>query len=160
MSYGDLLKVFWQSHSPEQRPSSRQYMSIIFCHNDEQKKFAFETKAREEERRKARLFTEVAPAAAFTLAEGYHQKYYLRNERDLMREFRAIYPDDAGFVASTAAARVNGYLGGNGTAARLQEELSQLGLSPEGNQRLLGLAKRLPSPRCQYRTGDRGQPLS
>jgi len=37
---------------------------------------------------------------------------------------------------------VNGYLSGYGTAAALQEEINSLGLSPEGQRRLLELAKK------------------
>jgi peptide-methionine (S)-S-oxide reductase len=54
-----------------------------------------------------------------------------------MAEFRVMYPDPADFVASTAAARVNGYLGGYGTFARLQAEIDRLGLSPAGQTMLL-----------------------
>ncbi len=145
VSYEDLLKVFWASHSPEQRPFSRQYASLILYHNEEQRKLATASKAREEATRKARLYTEIIPAGTFWPAEDYHQKYYLRSHRDLLREFQAIYPKEADFVASTAVARVNAYVSGNGTAAQLKEELPRLGLSPEGERRLLALVKS-PSP--------------
>jgi hypothetical protein len=38
---------------------------------------------------------------------------------------------------STAAARVNGYLGGHGSEEMIRKEIDQLGLSPEARQRLL-----------------------
>jgi peptide-methionine (S)-S-oxide reductase len=44
-------------------------------------------------------------------------------------------------VDSTAAARVNGYLGGYGTAAELKTDLSRLGLSPEGSRYLLRIVE-------------------
>ena len=53
-----------------------------------------------------------------------------------MAEFSRMYSVDDDFVASTAAARVNGYLGGHGTLETLQAELDDLGLSPEGRQKL------------------------
>ena len=53
-----------------------------------------------------------------------------------MQEFAAIYPDPADLVGSTAAARANGYLGGNGTAAQLEEEIGELGVSEAAQQRL------------------------
>jgi len=149
VSYEDLLKAFWSSHSPERRAPSRQYASLIFCGDEAQKKLALASTTREEERRKAKLYTEIVPAGTFWPAEDYHQKYYLRSHRDLLGEFQAIYPKEADFVASTAVARVNGYLGGHGTAAQLQEELPRLGLSPEGQKRLLELAKRLRPITCQ-----------
>ena len=136
ISYHELLDLFWDSHDPTRPAWSRQYMSIIFFHNDEQKKLAIETKERQEVKTGRKVSTEIVPIPAFYLAEAYHQKYSLRNNGGFMAEFRAIYPDDAGFVASTAAARVNGYLGGNGTLEALRSELASLGLSPEASQEL------------------------
>ena len=54
-----------------------------------------------------------------------------------MSEFSAMYPDDGDFVASTAAARVNGYVGGYGSCDNLQEEITTLGLSETAGDRLL-----------------------
>ena len=53
-----------------------------------------------------------------------------------MQEFAAIYPDSADLVGSTAAARANGYLGGNGSAAQLEDEIGELGLSDAAQQLL------------------------
>ncbi|MFA5673556.1 MAG: hypothetical protein WCS47_05910 [Thermovirgaceae bacterium] len=47
-----------------------------------------------------------------------------------------LFPLEEDLVASTAAARANGYLGGYGTLEQLDRELPMLGLSPEG-QKLL-----------------------
>ena len=97
-------------------------MSIVFYHNDEQKRLALETKDREAVRLMGTIFTEVVPFSEFYLAEAYHQKYRLQQVSDLMKDFRAIYPDDGDFVSSTAAARINGYVAGYGTVERFQEE--------------------------------------
>lgn len=72
----------------------------------------------------------------FTRAEGYHQKYRLRQERDLVRELSAIYPKETDFTDSTAAARINAYLDGYGTLDELQEELPGFGLSPQAGKEL------------------------
>lgn len=89
--------------------------------------------------------TEIVPFSAFYLAEDYHQKYRLQQVQDLMQEFRAIYPDLDELVDSTAVVRVNGYLGGHGTVEQLKAEIERFGLSPEGQQRLLEVARgRLP----------------
>lgn len=139
VSYRELLDIFWESHDPAARPWSRQYMAAIFTHNDEQKRLALETRDREAAKRRGRIYTQVLSFAGFYLAEAYHQKYRLRHEPLLMKEFMAIYPDNEDFVDSTAAARVNGYVAGNGTCAALQRELNSLGLSPAGNKRLLDI---------------------
>ncbi len=141
LSYADLLGLIWSSHNPCARSWSRQYMSAIFFHGEEQKRLAFESKAREEKRLGAAVHTPILPAGRFWLAEDYHQKYYLTNHEDLAKEFRRIYPDAKDFVASTAVARVNGYLGGDGTRAQLEKEIDGLGLSPEGRRRLLSIVR-------------------
>jgi hypothetical protein len=93
---------------------------------------------REEAKRQRKIFTEIRRVGRFYRAEGYHQKYYVRQRPDLMKEFRAIYPADEDFVDSTAAARVNGYLAGQGSLAALQTELNHL-LPPEESRRLLNI---------------------
>ncbi len=140
VSYENLLDVFWASHNPTNR-SSRQYASIIFYHNDDQKRLALETKAREGTEQGSELYTDILPYTEFYLAEGYHQKHRLRQVEDLVFEFSAIYSDVDDFVNSTAAARVNGYLGGNGTLEQLEREIDQLGLSPEGREKLLKIGR-------------------
>ena len=142
VSYEELLDLFWESHNPTSQPYSRQYMSIIFHHNEEQRRLAMESRDREAVRRGAEIFTEIVPASEFTLAEGYHQKYRLQQQPEIMDEFRAIY-SHGGWVDSTAAARVNGYLGGYGSLERLQTDMTSLGLSPEAGELLLIVAKRL-----------------
>jgi len=150
ISYEQLLDVFWDSHNAASPSWSRQYMSIIFYHNDEQKRLAAESRDREAARTKSMIVTEIHPAGEFFRAEGYHQKYSLRSERDLLREFTAIYPSERDFVNSTAVARVNGYLDGYGTLADLQVELPGLGLSPRAVQRLTGIVSKRPG-RTGYR---------
>lgn len=137
ISYQELLDVFWDSHAPTARPWSQQYASIIFYHDEEQKRLAEQSRDRQAADLGAPIFTEILPYAGFYLAEEYHQKYRLQQEPDLLQEFRTIYPDAEGFVNSTAVARVNGYVGGHGTLAALQAEIDALGLSPGTRAKLL-----------------------
>jgi methionine-S-sulfoxide reductase len=141
ISYSELLDIFWDSHAPIQPTWSHQYASIIFFHNAEQKRMALESKAREEAKRGS-IFTEILPFSAFYLAEPYHQKYLLQQEPDLMKEFMRIHQDNLGFVDSTAAARINGYLGGYGTFSALKAQLAELGLSPARCIRLLNIVSK------------------
>jgi peptide-methionine (S)-S-oxide reductase len=135
ISYEELLDAFWNAHIPTSRPYSRQYASFVFYHDEAQRQSAVETKAQQEAKR-GTIFTEIVPAGTFYPAEDYHQKYYLRNAHDLMQEFNAIYPDGDDFAASTAAARVNGYLGRHGTCEQFQEEVDSLGLTAAGEDRV------------------------
>ena len=150
-SYEQLLAVFWASHNPCARAGGRQYMSAVFYHNDAQKKLALETRGREAAKRGTRIATEVLPATAFYAAEDYHQKYLLRGEARLLKELQAMYPDPKGLMSSTAAARVNGYLGGHGSEEMIRKDIDQLGLSPEARQRLLRLWERAVNKRAGSR---------
>jgi peptide-methionine (S)-S-oxide reductase len=123
-------------------------MSIVFYHNDEQKELAISSKEHEEARLGRSIVTEITSFSGFYLAEDYHQKYYLRQEPDLVKELSAIYPDISDFIDSTAVARLNGYVGGYGTLPTLEEELSSLGLSVLGRNKLLDIADRGLIPGC------------
>lgn len=111
-------------------------MSAILYHNEEQKRLALETRDRQTTSVKKKIVTEIIPFAEFYLAEEYHQKYYLQQAPELMSEFSAIYPVAQDFINSTAAARVNGYVGGYGSLETLNGEIDSLGLSPAGNKKL------------------------
>jgi peptide-methionine (S)-S-oxide reductase len=142
VSYQQLLEVFWASHDPTRPAWSQQYASRIFYHDEEQRRLAQASKEQYEARCGCQVHTEIVPANEFYLAEDYHQKYRLRQSRTFMREFAAMYPDPADFVDSTAAARVNGYLGGYGTLADLQAEIDDLGLTPQAREELLDIVGR------------------
>lgn len=105
-----------------------------------------ETRGRVAARRNIKIMTEILSATDFYRAEAYHQKYRLRQDRELMKEFNTMYPADADFVNSTAAARINGYLDGYGTTESLQEELDGLGLSSEASKKLVNIVKNRKKP--------------
>ena len=139
ISYQELLDIFWNSHNAARPPLSTQYKSIIFYHNEEQKRLALESKARREAELNEPVLTEIVPYSEFYLAEDYHQKYYLSGVPDLKKELTAIYPDINDFINSTAVSRINGYVVGNGNMETLQAEIDSYGLSPAAKQRLLAL---------------------
>ena len=124
---------------------SRQYMSAVYFHSEDQKRLAVETTNREAAKRNSKIYTEIVPASEFYLAEAYHQKYLLRQRPALMKEFNAIYPATEDFVNSTAAARLNGYFGGYVTLIDLKAKLNSLGLPPATSKKLLEIVEDLDS---------------
>ena len=82
VSYEKLLEVFWQNHDPtqvnRQGPDvGTQYRTMIFYHNEGQKKVAIATKEKLEKSRKYNkpIMTKIVPASTFYKAEEYHQQY-------------------------------------------------------------------------------------
>lgn len=82
ISYADILEMFWSAHDPttlnrQGNDVGPQYRSVIFYHNDEQKRIAEQSK-----KEVATLIwdkpivTQIAPFEAFYTAEDYHQDYY------------------------------------------------------------------------------------
>jgi peptide-methionine (S)-S-oxide reductase len=146
ITYEQLINMFWHSHNPEVRPWSWQYASIIFYHTPEQQRLAEETKIHiEETLRKVKVYTQIIHYTDFYPAEDFHQKYWLQNSAELMQEFRRIYPNFKDIVNSTAAARVNGILGGHAKLGGTMEELSSYGLSAECNKMLMDTIRRTES---------------
>ena len=140
ISFEKLCELFWKAHNPCARRFSRQYDSILFYANDEQKKLVEATRT-QVTAEKGALTTRVEKLGAFYPAEDYHQKYYLRGNHDILAELQNCYPKDADLLNSTAAARLNSYLSGNGKREQLEKEIGKLGLSDEAQQQVLARAR-------------------
>ena len=86
ISYDKLLEVFWKTHDPTTRNRQgedvgTQYRSVIFYHDDEQKKLAegYKAKLDAEHIWDRPIVTEIVPFPKFWPAESYHQNYYNNN---------------------------------------------------------------------------------
>ena len=84
ISYGDLLKVFWESHNPTQgmqqgNDVGTQYRSGIYVFSDAQMDTALASKAAYQagltDAGFGSITTEILPAPDFYFAEAYHQQY-------------------------------------------------------------------------------------
>lgn len=84
LSYGELLKVFWETHDPTQgmrqgNDVGTQYRSAIYTFDDEQYAQAEQSGIQYEKSLigagYAQVTTEIAPAPTFFYAEDYHQQY-------------------------------------------------------------------------------------
>lgn len=149
IGYRDLLAVFWEAHDPAYRSFSRQYRAAIFWSGDEQRQLAAKSRLALEKNAPRSVATAIEPLGQFTPAEDYHQKYYLRSMKELAAAYQRIYPDERDFAASTAAARVNGYLGGHGGPVRLAAEIDGLGLVGAARAALEEIVRRQhPSETC------------
>lgn len=137
ISYTDLLQLFWSNHNCRLKSASRQYMSIIFYHNNKQQESAIQSLQEQEKKLNAELVTEINPLTSFYLAENYHQKYRLQQSGALRDRFMDIYPNFIDFINSTAVARVNGFLSGHGTCEQLKKEIDTYGLTEPLNKFLL-----------------------
>ncbi|MBS0321589.1 MAG: peptide-methionine (S)-S-oxide reductase MsrA [Proteobacteria bacterium] len=109
IGYRDLLRVFFTIHDPTTRDRQgndvgTQYRSVIFAQDAAQKAAAREVIAEitAEKLWPAPLVTEVADAAPFYAAEGYHQDYFERNPQQpycmfvvapKVAKFRKAYAD-------------------------------------------------------------------
>jgi peptide-methionine (S)-S-oxide reductase len=88
VSYGELLKVFWENHDPTQgmrqgNDVGTQYRSGIYYYDDRQREAAERTRDAYQEQLTAAghgtITTEVLPAPEFYYAEDYHQQYLAKN---------------------------------------------------------------------------------
>jgi hypothetical protein len=136
IGYDDLLAVFWMDHDPGQGQWSSQYRTAVFYHDEDQRERAVRSRDRLSSERGIDVTTAIEPAGTFYPAEDYHQKYYLRRYGDLLGEYTSLYPVPEDFAGSTASARVNGFLGGNGTLEDLEAVIPGLGLSAQGERRI------------------------
>jgi peptide-methionine (S)-S-oxide reductase len=88
VSYGDLLKVFWESHDPTQGMRQggdvgTQYRSGIYCYDEGQRRAAEASRDAYQRALTAAghgtITTEILPAPDYYFAEDYHQQYLAKN---------------------------------------------------------------------------------
>ena len=117
-------------------------MSAVFVHDETQRQLAEQKKAEFAAKLGSPIHTQILPTGPFYLAEDYHQKYALRSQRGLLREFETMYPQLEDFVHSTAVSRANGFASGYGSLELLEGEIEGYGLSEKGQAQLIKLTKR------------------
>jgi peptide-methionine (S)-S-oxide reductase len=88
ISYEQLLDIFWNIHDPTQLNKQgpdrgTQYRSVIFYHDETQKKMAEQSKQKQQTSGNfnKKVVTEIVQAQEFYLAEEYHQKYFEKQGR-------------------------------------------------------------------------------
>lgn len=83
ISYPQLLEFYWRHIDPTAKDrqfcdQGRQYRSVIFYLNEEQKKAALDS-VNGIKSRFPMVYTDIIPSTNFYPAEDYHQKYYQKN---------------------------------------------------------------------------------
>ncbi len=81
ISYEKLLEIFFESHDPttlnrQGADVGDQYRSVIFYHNDDQKKTAEKAKITAQSTQQDPIVTQIVPLKKFWPAEDYHQDYF------------------------------------------------------------------------------------
>jgi peptide-methionine (S)-S-oxide reductase len=86
ITYEELLEIFWKTHDPttlnkQGADEGTQYRSVIYYHNEEQKKLAefYKKKLEEAHAFNGPIVTEISPYTTFYKAEDYHQNYFALN---------------------------------------------------------------------------------
>lgn len=86
VSYKQLLEVFWHTHNPTTKNRQGadvgpQYRSVIFYHNENQKRIAQESlkKTDASDLWEDPIVTDIEPLSNYSEAENYHQNYYANN---------------------------------------------------------------------------------
>lgn len=110
ISFSKLLEIFWKTHDPttlnrQGADVGPQYRSVIFYHDEQQKKLAEHYK---DELEKAGIWdkpvvTEIGPLKNFYKAENYHQDYFKNNPSNAycnfvitpkIEKFEKLFKDD------------------------------------------------------------------
>ena len=86
ITYEELLEVFWKTHDPttlnrQGGDVGTQYRSVVFYHNEAQKKLAeyYKSKLDESEVFDDPVVTEISELPEFFEAEDYHRNYFNNN---------------------------------------------------------------------------------
>ncbi len=94
-----------------------------------------------EERTKQQIQTEISPYQEFTLAEDYHQKYYLKRYPDAIEKLKILYPTNDEFINSTLVARLNGFVKGYGSLTNIKDELKEWEINDILRLRMIDIIK-------------------
>ncbi len=146
VSFDELLNLFWASHDPTSSNNSRLYQKAVFYHNESQRLTA-KRSLQEQAEKLGRPITSTIEPVQFSIARESEQKYYLRHDAVLWKEFKQHYPKTTGVTDSAAAAKVNGYLGGFSNRELFQRYAPSLGLSDSALKRL---GKKVPEKAGHY----------
>lgn len=144
ITYQELLNVFWTAHHPDITIDDRMYQNAVFYHTEQQRVAAEASKAAMAKKLSKPITSTIEPVN-FKAARDSEQKYFLRNS-PIWEDFKKNYPD-GDVMNSAAAAKINGYLGGNSEQKYFDAYAPKLGLSEAS---LAQLRKKVPEKATAY----------
>lgn len=129
ISLETLLDKFWGLHDPTDEPHGRsQYRAALFLTGQQQVAAAKASADKVQAGLRKPTATPIE-IAAFYEAEPYHQKYYLRREREIYAAIVANHRgDDRAAWMSTVATQANALIGGYGTWEQAERLIPTFGL--------------------------------
>lgn len=136
-----LLQMFWDAHDPTSALRSTQYRAELFCSDEGQLAIAEASAQRIAAKYGAPVATALRLNVPFHGAEGYHQKWRLRRHTALWQEVQSHYVDEDALLASTAAAKLNGYVSGGAPRAQVERDLALMELSSEAHAGLIAAVR-------------------
>lgn len=149
LPYEEIVRLFWDQHNPSNINcyNGRQYQSLLFHHDAEQKAVIDAELERRQREGLGRPDTEILPYADFHPAEERHQKYYVKRYPNAVAALENLsgsgsesgdgrsdgrgdgHGDDAAWTDTTIAARLNGIAKGYSSMERLKSELASWPMS-------------------------------
>ncbi|WP_046178404.1 peptide-methionine (S)-S-oxide reductase MsrA [Domibacillus tundrae] len=145
LSFEDIIRTFWAHHTSTHRVTyrERQYMSILFYHDQQQKQTIDKVKKELELERKETIETEIQPFTAFILAEDRHQKYHLKRFKQAAGMLETSFPSEASFMNSTLIARLNGFVKEFGTLQNIHQEIKLWNIPDSSRHILLDMMQKI-----------------
>jgi len=129
ISYAALLDVFWRSHPATLGGGPLRTREAVLFVDGSQRRAAIVSRRALARRAGEPVVTEVLPVGRFWPAPAAHQKANLRRlAPTLVQALARRYGSEEAFLASTAAARLDGWAAGFGGEAALREASAALGV--------------------------------
>ncbi|CAI5441127.1 unnamed protein product [Caenorhabditis angaria] len=126
VGYQKLLDFFWSHHNPAER-RKKQYQSAILYLNDVQKEQSLKSYEVAKEKF-GDIETYVEPLDKFYQAEDYHQKYWLRNKKEIFDDLKLL---DTQIAEGELATKLNAYAAGYQDFSELTKLAQEYELSTE-----------------------------
>eukprot|EP00162_Nutomonas_longa_P004672 comp15398_c0_seq1/m.23369 comp15398_c0_seq1/g.23369 ORF comp15398_c0_seq1/g.23369 comp15398_c0_seq1/m.23369 type:complete len:149 (-) comp15398_c0_seq1:963-1409(-) len=108
----ELLPIFWTKHNPYSQNHVTKYKNVIWTTTPAQMEFVLSERNRLQKESGRNIETQLTKAPTFYLAESYHQKYYLRENKALLAAHPELNNDER-LLSDPAATKLNAKAAGH-----------------------------------------------